>query len=157
MRTRTDLIRLVLVAGFVLVIDQVTKALAEAELGAGQSVDLPGPASLALAYNDGVAFGLAGGGGILVIAFSLMALLLLVFFVRTAPSGWLTDIAGGLILGGALGNLIDRILEGRVTDFVAFPWWPTFNVADVGITVGVILLVVSVLRGDRRSLAGSVD
>ena len=149
MTSRTDVIRLGAVAVIVLGLDQLTKALVVGSLGLGEEVELIGPLSLNLTYNDGIAFGLAGGAGGLVIVFSLIALVLLGIFIRSAPSGWLTDIAGGLILGGAAGNLVDRLLAGRVTDFIALPWWPTFNVADIGITVGVILLVASVLKGDR--------
>jgi len=152
LRTRIDLIRLGGTAVIVLAFDQITKVIVAGSLSPGEDVELVGPLSLKLAYNDGIAFGLAGGAGSLVIVFSLVALVLLALFIRTAPSGWLTDVAGGLILGGAAGNLLDRILEGRVTDFIALPWWPTFNIADIGITVGVVLLILSVLRGDRKSV-----
>ncbi len=151
MRSRADLIRLGLIAGIVFVLDQATKAAIEGSLVTGEVIDLAGPMSLTLSYNDGVAFGFAGGTGLPVVIFSLIALVLLGVFIAGAPSGWLTAIAGGLILGGAMGNLVDRLLAGRVTDFISFPFWPTFNIADVGITVGVVLLVLSVLRGDRGS------
>lgn len=150
MRSRVDLIRLGLVATVVLVVDQVSKFAVRDSLYPGEIVELPGPFSITLSFNDGVAFGLGGGSGVPVVIFSLVALALLAFFISGAPSGWTTAIAGGLILGGAVGNLIDRLLEGEVTDFVSLPWWPTFNVADVGITVGVVLLVISVLRGDSE-------
>ena len=148
MRSRVDLIRLGLVAAVVLVIDQATKFAVRSSLVPGEVRELPGPVSLTLSFNDGIAFGIAGGSGLPVVAFSLIALILLVVFISSAPSGWLTAVSGGLILGGAVGNLIDRLFEGRVTDFVSVAWWPTFNVADVGITVGVVLLILSVLRGD---------
>lgn len=154
MRTRVDLIRLGLVAAVVLVIDQASKFAIRESLYPGEVLEIPGPASLTLSLNDGVAFGLGGGSGLPVVVFSLVALALLAFFIAGAPSGWVTAIAGGLILGGAVGNLIDRVFEGSVTDFVSLPWWPTFNVADIGITVGVVLLVISVLRGERQEVDG---
>lgn len=150
MTTRTDLIRIGVTALVVLAVDQITKAVVVDSLAPGEEVQVIGSLSLRLAYNDGIAFGLAGGAGAVVIVFSLVALALLALFIRTAPSGWLTDIAGGLILGGAAGNLVDRVLEGRVTDFIALPWWPTFNLADVGITLGVVLLILSILRGEGK-------
>lgn len=151
MRSRTDLIRLAVVAVFVLVFDQVTKLAARDLLTPGDPEQIVGPLSLTLSFNDGIAFGLAGGIGFPVVLFSLFALILLGVFIAGAPPGWLTAVSGGLILGGALGNLVDRILEGEVTDFISLPWWPTFNFADIGITVGVVLLVISVIRGDRES------
>lgn len=131
-----------------LLVDQATKLIVRESLSPGEIVELPGPISFTLSFNDGIAFGLAGGTGLPVVVFSLVALVLLAFFIAGAPSGWLTAISGGLIVGGALGNLIDRVLEGRVTDFISVEWWPTFNIADIGITVGVVLLVYSILKGE---------
>ena len=157
MRTRNDLIRLGFVATVVLILDQVSKLIIRDSLEPGDIVELPGPVSLTLSFNDGIAFGLAGGAGFPVVIFSLIALALLAFFISGAPSGWLTALSGGLIVGGAVGNLIDRLLEGRVTDFVSVSWWPTFNLADVGITVGVILLIFSMLVGGRREEQNATD
>lgn len=157
MRTRSDLIRIGIVAALVFALDQVSKVVIRASLSPGETLEVPGPVSITLSFNDGIAFGLAGGAGLPVVLFSLVALVLLGFFISSAPPGWLTATAGGLILGGALGNLVDRILEGRVTDFISLPWWPTFNIADVGITVGVVLLIISVFRGERRVDEGRRD
>lgn len=154
MRTLSDLIRIGIVAALVFALDQVSKVVIRGSLSPGETLDVPGPVTITLSFNDGIAFGLAGGAGLPVVLFSLVALILLGFFISSAPPGWLTAIAGGLILGGALGNLVDRMLEGRVTDFISLPWWPTFNIADVGITVGVVLLIVSVFRGERRADEG---
>jgi len=102
--------------------------------------------TLTLTYNDGIAFGLASGAGPLVIVLALIALVALGWFVASAPPGWPTAIAGGLILGGALGNLFDRVARGEVVDFVSIPAWPAFNLADVAITLGVLALAVIVIR-----------
>ena len=91
--------------------------------------------------NDGIAFGAFGGGQALVIVALVAALCgLIVFFVLHGERRgiWL---ATGLLLGGALGNIIDRVRDGAVTDFLKLPHWPAFNVADIAVTVGVILLV----------------
>ncbi len=130
----------------VVVLDQVVKALIEANLVPGQHVDVPGPVDLTLAHNRGVAFGLASGGGVLLVAVSLAALLFVgVLFAREPirPGMW---IAVGLLAGGALGNLIDRVRVDQVTDYVDFLSWPPFNLADVAVTLGVIVLAVAYLR-----------
>jgi len=147
---RGTLIRLGGIAFVVLALDQVTKIVVERELTRGESLSVLGPLDFTLTYNDGVAFGIASGAGPLVILFALVALVALGWFVASAPPGWPTAVAGGLILGGALGNLIDRLTRGEVVDFVSLPAWPAFNLADVSITVGVLALAVIVIRaGDR--------
>jgi signal peptidase II len=134
----------------VIVLDQATKALVEANLFAGEQVELWGPLDLTLAHNEGVAFGLASGGGALLIALTVAALVFVgVLFARnpTRPGMW---VAVGLLAGGALGNLIDRVRAGHVTDFVDVLSWPPFNLADVAITLGVAVLALSYLNESER-------
>jgi signal peptidase II len=102
--------------------------------------------------NTGVAFSLFSGGGTVVLVFTLVALGVLVAYFTMRPSRPWLWLPTGLLIGGALGNLIDRIAHGAVTDFVKLPLWPAFNVADMAITVGVItlLLVLEGSRGDGR-------
>ena len=102
--------------------------------------------------NTGVAYGFLSGGGAIVLVFTFAALaVLLTYFVRhpTRPYLWLP---AGLLTGGALGNLLDRLANGAVTDFVKLPLWPAFNVADMAITFGVLALlwVVEVKPADGR-------
>lgn len=137
-----------LVAAVVVLVDQVTKAIVTGAISRGEQVDVVGPLKFTLTFNDGVAFGLAGGGGIIVIALSMLALVALGAFIASAPDRPGTWLAGGLILGGALGNLLDRIRLGHVTDFILLPNWPAFNIADASITVGVVLLAWTVIRHD---------
>ncbi|MGC1851987.1 MAG: signal peptidase II [Solirubrobacterales bacterium] len=135
--------------GLVIVLDQAAKALVEANLVPGEQVDVLGPLTLTLAHNRGVAFGLADGGGTALIALTVAALLFVGFlFVRdpTRPGMW---IAIGLLAGGAFGNLIDRVRTGEVTDYVDFLSWPPFNLADVAITLGVVVLALSYLKEER--------
>lgn len=130
----------------VVALDQVAKAMVEAKMVPGQHVDLPGPVDLTLAHNRGVAFGLASGGGALLVVVSLAALLFVgVLFARdpVRPGMW---VAVGLLAGGALGNLIDRVRADQVTDYVDFLTWPPFNLADVAVTLGVIVLAFTYLR-----------
>jgi signal peptidase II len=146
---RHTLIGIASVAAVVLVVDQVTKGIINSTLTRGELVEIPGPVNLTLTYNDGIAFGLAGGGGPLVLLLAMVALVALGAFIATAPDRLMTWLAGGLILGGAVGNLVDRVRLGHVTDFVLVSGWPAFNVADSAITVGVILLAWTVIRDDR--------
>jgi signal peptidase II len=130
----------------VLAADQVAKAAIEARLVPGEQVDVLGPLGLTLSHNRGVAFGLAGGAGAPLVLVTLLALGVVGYlFARnpTRPGMW---IAAGLLAGGAIGNLVDRVRAGEVTDYVDLPPWPAFNLADVAITAGVLLLVFLYLR-----------
>jgi len=140
---------LVLVA--VLAADQATKALARGAVERGAEDPILPAVKLVNVRNEGVAFGLDPGGGttlvIVLIALALLALVL--FFARhtARPLMWLPV---GLLLGGALGNIADRVREGAVTDFLKVPLWPAFNLADVAITVGVLALLYVLERPDAR-------
>jgi signal peptidase II len=132
--------------GLVFAADQAAKAAIEAELVPGEQVDLLGPLGLTLAHNRGVAFGLAGGGGVLLVLLAALSLGVIAYlFSRNAdrPGMW---IAVGLLAGGALGNLADRVRADQVTDYVDIGAWPAFNLADVAISVGVVLLVLLYIR-----------
>jgi signal peptidase II len=132
--------------GLVVVLDQAGKALVEANLVPGEEVDLLGPLGLTLAHNRGVAFGLADGGGALLVAVSLLGLLFVGFlFARDPDRPWMW-VAVGLLAGGAIGNLADRVRAGEVTDYVDVLAWPPFNLADVAITFGVALLALIYVR-----------
>lgn len=138
-------------AAVVVVADQVTKTLVERNLVIGERVDVIGPIQLTNVGNTGIAFGLAGGGGKALVLLTIVALaLILLVFARDPrrPGVW---PAVGLLLGGAAGNLIDRIAHGAVTDFIKLPAWPSFNVADIAITFGVLLLAWSFLREPASS------
>jgi len=130
----------------VVAVDQAAKAAIEAHLTIGQQVEVLGPLELTLSHNRGVAFGLAGGGGAGLIAIGLIALGVVGYlFARDPTRPWMW-LATGLVAGGALGNLADRVRADAVTDFIDLPPWPPFNLADVAITAGVIVLVVLYLR-----------
>lgn len=134
----------------VIAVDQAAKAAIEAHLVPGQDVDVLGPLGLTLSHNRGVAFGLAGGAGAPLVLITLAALGVVGYlFARnpTRPGMW---VATGLLAGGAIGNLSDRVRAGAVTDFVDLPPWPPFNLADMAITAGVLLLVFLYLRDSER-------
>jgi signal peptidase II len=134
------------VAALVVVMDQVAKAAIQGSLEPGESNDLILGFQLTRVTNSGVAFGLfSEGGDAVVIGFTAAALALIVawFIVDTTRPGlWL---GVGLLTGGALGNLADRIFDGAVTDFLDPPIWPSFNVADIAITLGVVVIAFSAL------------
>lgn len=130
----------------VLAADQVVKAVIESNLVPGEYVEVLGPLELTLSHNRGVAFGLAGGAGVGLIAVTLAALGLIVYLFARGPGRRGMWVATGLVAGGALGNLVDRIAAGEVTDYIAVGSWPPFNVADIAITCGVLLLVLIYLR-----------
>ena len=122
--------------------DQAAKARIEADLVPGEVVDVLGPLKLTLAHNTGVAFGLAGGAGIGLVLVTLGALALIGYLFSRKPERPWMWVAVGLLAGGALGNLVDRIRADAVTDYVDIGSWPPFNLADVAITSGVLLLVL---------------
>lgn len=142
--------RAVALCGIVMALDQGAKGLVESQLVPGQHVDVLGPLELTLSHNRGIAFGLASNGGEALIALTMGALaLLVVLFARNParPGMW---AAIGLLGGGALGNLADRVRADAVTDYVDFLSWPPFNLADVSITVGVLMLALIYLREPQR-------
>ncbi len=133
----------------VLVADQVVKQLVTGSLQRGEVRDLVWFVDLVNTRNSGVAFGQLQNGGVIVsVVIALALTALLVFFARNAqrPLVWLPT---GMLLGGALGNIVDRLREGAVIDYLKLPHWPAFNVADASITVGVVILLVVIERDDR--------
>jgi signal peptidase II len=155
------MIGVLVVGGAVLALDQITKALALVWLVPGAVVVVVEDfVNLTLVRNPGLAFGLLASVPTawrwLVTALSVAALVVLArLAVRTLPtSGWVGRLSLGLIFGGAVGNLIDRARWGSVVDFIDVYWrawhWPAFNVADSSITVGVALLALQLLAGDRK-------
>jgi len=134
----------------VLAADQVTKALVRAEVPFGSRDGVLPGVDLVHTRNTGVAFSLFQGGGVLVLAFTVIAMIAIAaFFLRDPerPGVWLP---AGLLLGGAGGNLVDRVLDGAVTDFIDLPAWPAFNLADMAITAGVVALLFVLERKDAR-------
>jgi signal peptidase II len=130
----------------VVALDQAAKAAIEDRLSIGQKIGVLGPLRLTLSHNSGVAFGLAGGAGLPLVAITLVALGVVAYLFGRNPARPGMWVAAGLLTGGALGNLADRIRADAVTDYIDLPHWPPFNLADVCITVGVLLLVLIYLR-----------
>ena len=135
------ILRTVLVAAVVVVADQVTKAIVRGSLDPFQDVKVVPGVHLVRSENSGVAFSVFSGGGPLVVIVAVVALGALLAFFVTHLHRRLVWLPTGMLLGGAAGNLIDRVREGAVTDWIKLPHWPAFNLADACITVGVLLLV----------------
>lgn len=143
-----------LVASIVLVLDQVTKRIVADHMFVGESIGVLGSFfRLTYVHNDGAAFGLElGGRWSFIVVTALVAAFILFYYTRserTVTARW----ALALILGGALGNLVDRIRIGEVVDFLHFSVgglsYPIFNVADIGVSVGVGLLAIHLFRKDH--------
>lgn len=130
-------------AAVIIVGDLVTKAIIRARLDRGDA--WPDPdwnVRIVHFTNTGAAFGILEGAGPLLIVASVVGVaLILVYLFNPGMASPLVRAGLALMLGGAIGNLIDRAGDGKVTDFIKFPEWPAFNVADSAITIGVIILV----------------
>jgi signal peptidase II len=136
--------RALLTAIAVIILDQWAKWLAFSRLTPGDSNSVLPGVSLGQTRNEGIAFGVFAGRPWIVFSLMAVALAVLLWFYvrhRGRPGLWL---ATGLLLGGAIGNAIDRISLGYVRDFIELPHFPSFNVADMAITFGVIILVLTV-------------
>lgn len=113
----------------------------------GESTELiPDFLSLTHIKNDGGAFGILGGSQLVLLVGSAVAIAVVIWMLLSGASSRLITLGCGLILGGAAGNLLDRLTAGEVTDYVHFSFWYVFNAADAAITVGVAMLLISTLR-----------
>jgi signal peptidase II len=145
-------VSLLVVAGAAVVADQVTKLVVTSALTIDDGVSVIGPLSIHHVRNSGIAFGLFASRTSAVIVLTTFAVgAMVVFYARSAQRHPFLPVALGLVLGGSLSNLADRIRHGYVTDFIDFRWWPAFNLADSFIVVGVALLFLSFVAADRTS------
>ena len=149
------ILKMLSVALVVLVADQATKLFILLELGpTGDRVMIPvipGVFRLLYVQNTGAAFGIFQGNSLALALLAVLVVLFLLFYFRR----WIAEssrlaLAIGLQLGGAIGNILDRLQHGFVIDFIDFRYWPTFNVADSAITIGVIILAVALFKREQR-------
>jgi signal peptidase II len=141
------------VALLVIVLDQATKALVRSGIAPGDHDSIFPGVELVHVRNEGVAFSRFSGGGTIVAVIVGAALVALVAYFATHLDKPLVWLPTGMLLGGALGNIIDRVRDGGVTDFIKLPGWPAFNVADISITLGVVVLLYVTER--KRNAAPS--
>lgn len=137
----------------VYVLDRITKTLAVKNMVQGESAALiPNIFHITLTYNSGTAFGLLKDRNTLLLWFSLAVIIFIVSYIwknrRDTDRG--ISLSLGLILGGALGNLTDRIRLGYIIDFIDFRVWPVFNIADSAITIGLIILAWNILSHNSK-------
>ena len=144
------------VALAVVVADQLTKRWAVGSLAGDDERHVVWTLQWNLAYNTGMAFSRGRGLGPVIALLALLVVIVLVVSTAKAENR-AARIAAGLLIGGALGNLLDRIfrgdrwLHGAVIDFIDLQWWPIFNVADIGVTVGAVLFAVASFSQSRRA------
>lgn len=138
------------IAVVTIVADQVTKFIARRSFSFDDPIDVLPFFQFTNTRNTGIAFGQFQNNQAIVIALACIAIgWMLIYFARSGGRHPLLPIAIGLLFGGAASNLFDRVAFGYVTDFLHIANFPVFNLADVAITAGVILLVITLLRGDR--------
>jgi signal peptidase II len=148
-RQRRRLGLFLIAAALIVTFDQLSKLWIRAHLALGESLPITGRLSLIHIRNTGSAFGLLANQSFLIIIIGIASLLVVLLFLRyLSQVTTLSMVSIGLIWGGAVGNLIDRLRFGYVTDFIYFRlWgdfhWPAFNIADAAITVGVFVLIYS--------------
>ena len=143
---------LVAVAVAAIVADQVTKHVVTSTLSIDESVHVIGPLSIHHVQNTGIAFGFfAGATSIVTIVTAIAVAWMLVFFARSGARHPVLPAALGLLAGGSISNLADRVRLGHVTDFIDVSYWPAFNLADSFIVVGVVILLAALVAADRSS------
>ena len=131
--------------------DQLTKGIVTSRLGLYDEVHVAGPLSIHHVQNSGIAFGLFASATAVVILLTTAAVAwMLYFFARSGSRHPVLPIALGLVIGGSVSNLVDRVRLGHVTDFLDFKFWPAFNLADTFIVVGVAVLLLTLVATDRR-------
>jgi signal peptidase II len=131
--------------------DQLTKHIVTGHLALDDGIHVIGPFWIHHVQNSGIAFGLFAGATPLVTALTALAVgWMLVFFARSGARHPVLPAALGLLIGGSVSNLVDRVRLGHVTDFLDLKWWPAFNLADSFIVIGVAILLVGLVAADRR-------
>jgi signal peptidase II len=143
--------RLWILIASIVVADQLTKHWALNRLSGDRTIDLVGSLRFNLAFNKGMAFSQATGAGPVIGALGFVIVVVIVLWLRRSATG-VAAVAAGMIVGGAIGNLIDRLfrgeawLRGAVVDFIDLQWFPIFNIADSAISVGAVLMILASFR-----------
>jgi len=153
---RTSVVVALAISLSVFIVDQGIKRVVEGAMGLGESLPaMPDMLRFTYIENDGGAFGVLGGSQLVLLAGSAVAVGVVLWMLLSGEPSRLTSAACGLILGGAAGNLLDRLTTGEVTDYLDLQFWPLeawpiFNAADIAITTGVALLFLSALRNPDK-------
>lgn len=151
MSRRSGLLTALVISLFVFLADQGIKRIVEGSMRLGESITvIPGLLNLTYIKNAGGAFGILAGQGALLLAGSAVAVGVVLWMLVSGPPSRATVAGCGLVLGGAAGNLLDRLTGGSVTDYLDIQVWPIFNAADVAIVVGVGVLLFSAFRSGKH-------
>ncbi|MGB3681099.1 MAG: signal peptidase II [Rubrobacteraceae bacterium] len=154
MSRRSGILVATVVGVLVFLLDQGMKWAVETYIGIGASVSaIPGVLRLTHIKNSGGAFGILGGSQVILLVGSVLAVLVVLWMLLASPPSRFTALGCGLVLGGAAGNLLDRLTAGAVTDYADLQFWPLgnwpiFNAADTAIVAGVILLLLAAFSAD---------
>jgi signal peptidase II len=142
---------LLAVAVAALAADQLTKQIVATQLELGESVHVVGPLYIRHVDNPGIAFGLFSSWASAVTFLTAAAVVwMLFYFAKSGARHPILPVALGLLIGGSLGNLVDRLRIGHVTDFLDLRFWPAFNLADTFIVVGVAALLLALISAERQ-------
>ena len=149
-----------IVAGFILLIDQIVKYSIDKKILLGNlKTVIPNFFYVSKVYNDGAAWSMFAGSIIVLIIIALISLVLLLAYQNKFLVNWRNMLAFGLVYGGLLGNLLDRIIHGYVIDYLKLNFgsynFPIFNLADIAIVSGVILIIIAILKGEDRNGSSS--
>jgi signal peptidase II len=135
--------------------DQLTKHIVAGELQLDDGVHVVGPLWIRHVQNSGIAFGLFSQATAVVIVLTAFAVAwMLFYFARSGARHPVLPVGLGLVIGGSVSNLVDRVRLGHVTDFIDVKWWPSFNLADTFIVVGVIVLLGALVLAEREPRRG---
>ncbi len=145
-----SLVRATVVVVVVIALDQITKHTLGTWIEPGQVRHLIPGITFVYERNTGVSFSFLAGDGALVYVVIGLALVGLIGYLLARPTQPLLWLPTGMLIGGAVGNLVDRVANGSVIDFIKLPHWPAFNFADMSITFGVILLAIVIELGSRK-------
>ena len=144
-------IALLAIAAAAVAADQVTKHIVASNLALGDAVDIAGPFSIHHVQNSGIAFGLFSSATSIVIALTAIAVAwMVIFFARSGSRHPILPVALGLVVGGSVSNLVDRVRLGHVTDFLDLGFWPAFNLADTFIVTGLAILLATLVSIERH-------
>lgn len=142
---------LILISSCIMALDQFTKFLVQSRMNFGSSiVVIKGLLDISYVTNDGAAFGLFRGWNPIFIMVTFIAIVFIFVYYRQFKDDLWMRIALGFLLGGAVGNLIDRIRINQVIDFINFRWWPSFNVADISVCIGAGMLLIRIIRDEGK-------
>jgi signal peptidase II len=145
---RARWIRLATISSIVLACDQVVKAIIRGQVSVGDGWKITSFLSISRVTNHGIAFGMFPGRQAFVAVITVVALCgIAIALARLVRRNLFAATGAGLLVGGSLGNLTDRLIHGGVTDYIEFSFWPTFNLADCCITVGAALIVLGLMQG----------